>query len=46
MDECKSLATGTTMPKKVRYMGGLRGGPDVKLNVVSMSLDIGQPHQF
>ena len=35
--------TGQTMPKKLRYIAGLRGAPDVKMTVVSLELDIGQP---
>lgn len=34
------------MPKRVQYIGGLRGPPDVKLNVVNLSLNIGQPYEF
>ena len=41
-----AAAKATTMPKKVRYVGGLRGGPEVKMNVVSLELDLGQPHEF
>ena len=41
-----AVAKGTTMPQKKRYIGGLRGGPEVKMNVVSLALDIGQPHEF
>ena len=41
-----AAAKATTMPKKVRYVGGLRGGPEVKMNVVSLELDLGQPHDF
>lgn len=36
---------GQTMPKKLRYIAGMRGAPDVKMNVVSLELDIGQPYQ-
>lgn len=41
-----AVAKGTAMPQLKRYIGGLRGGPEVKMNVVSISLDVGQPHQF
>ena len=37
----------TAMPKKVRYVGGLRGAPaEAKMHVVSLELDLGQPHEF
>jgi len=39
-------AKGTAMPQKKRYIGGLRGGPEVKMNVVSLELDVGQPHEY
>jgi len=37
---------GTTMPQPKRYIGGVRGGPEATMNVVSLELDIGQPHEF
>ena len=36
---------GQTMPKKLQYVAGLRGAPNVKMNVVRLDLDLGQPHQ-
>lgn len=36
---------GQSMPKKLQYVRGLRGAPDVKMNVVRLDLDLGQPHQ-
>eukprot|EP00899_Mesostigma_viride_P011662 jgi/Mesvir1/20497/Mv12383-RA.1 len=35
---------GSTMPKKLRVVQGLRGAPTQKMNVVTLDLDIGQPH--
>ena len=33
--------------QKVRYVGGLRGAPaEAKMHVVSLELDLGQPHEF
>jgi len=37
---------GQSMPRKVKYVQGLRGGPDVQVNVVTLDLDLGQPHEF
>ncbi|CAD7701880.1 unnamed protein product [Ostreobium quekettii] len=37
---------GQCMPRRLRYVAGLRGGPDVKMRVVSLQLDVGQPHQY
>jgi hypothetical protein len=37
---------GQTMPKKLRYVAGLRGGPATRMNVVQLELDLGQPHQY
>ena len=38
---------GTAMPRKVRYVGGLRGNPEkAKMHVVDLDLDLGQPHEF
>ncbi|KXZ47973.1 hypothetical protein GPECTOR_31g335 [Gonium pectorale] len=36
---------GQSMPRKLQYVAGLRGAPDVKMNVVRLELDLGQPHQ-
>ncbi|KAG2482843.1 hypothetical protein HYH03_018280 [Edaphochlamys debaryana] len=36
---------GQAMPRKLQYVAGLRGAPDVKMNVVRLELDLGQPHQ-
>ncbi len=36
---------GQAMPRKLQYVAGLRGAPDVKMNVVRLDLDLGQPHQ-
>mmetsp|Transcript_16357 Transcript_16357/g.39999 ORF Transcript_16357/g.39999 Transcript_16357/m.39999 type:complete len:618 (-) Transcript_16357:1039-2892(-) len=41
-----AVAKGTTMPQPKRYIGGVRGGPEATMNVVSLELDIGQPHEF
>jgi len=38
---------GQAMPKKMRYVAGLRGNPvTLKMSVVSLELDLGQPHQL
>jgi len=37
---------GQSMPRKVQYVQGLRGGSDAQLNVVTLDLDLGQPHEF
>lgn len=38
---------GSTMPRKLRYVAGLRGAPErAKMRVVSLELDIGQTHQY
>ena len=40
------MEKATAMPKKVRYVGGLRGDPaEAKMHVVSLELDLGQPHE-
>mmetsp|Transcript_15175 Transcript_15175/g.39232 ORF Transcript_15175/g.39232 Transcript_15175/m.39232 type:complete len:636 (-) Transcript_15175:115-2022(-) len=36
---------GQTMTQKKRYIAGLRGSPATRMNIVSLDLDIGQPHQ-
>jgi hypothetical protein len=36
---------GQSMPQKKRYIAGLRGSPATRMNVVSLELDVGQPHQ-
>jgi len=36
---------GQTMVQKKRYIAGLRGSPATRMNIVSLDLDIGQPHQ-
>ncbi|KAF8063785.1 cfap206 [Scenedesmus sp. PABB004] len=36
------VAKGSAMPRKLRYVAGLRGPPGVKARVVSLELDIGQ----
>jgi hypothetical protein len=33
------------MVQKKRYIAGLRGSPATRMNIVSLDLDIGQPHQ-
>ena len=33
------------MPKKLQYVAGLRGSPTVKMNVIRLDMDLGQPHQ-
>ncbi len=40
------VTKGQAMPKKLRYVAGLRGAPGTKMNVVSLELELGQPHQF
>jgi hypothetical protein len=35
----------SSMPRTLRYVTGLRGPPEVKMKVVSLQLDLGQPHQ-
>lgn len=40
------LNKGQAMPKMLRYIAGLRGAPDVKMKVVSLELNLGQPHQY
>lgn len=38
---------GQAMPRRLRYVAGLRGAPaEAKMSVVSLELDLGQPHQF
>lgn len=37
---------GQSMPRKLRYVTGLRGAPTTKMAVVSLELDVGQPHEF
>ncbi|CAG9463382.1 unnamed protein product [Pedinophyceae sp. YPF-701] len=37
---------GQGMPKKLRYVAGLRGSNKTKMSVVNIDLDVGQPHQF
>ncbi|GLC52820.1 hypothetical protein PLESTB_000672100 [Pleodorina starrii] len=39
------VAKGQSMPHKLQYVAGLRGAADVKMNVVRLDLDLGQPHQ-
>ena len=41
-----AIDKGQSMPQKVQYVQGLRGGADKKLNVVNVELDVGQPHEF
>lgn len=42
-----AYSKGQSMPKKLRYMSGLRGDPiSMKFSVVSLELDLGQPHQL
>lgn len=36
---------GQTMPKKLRYITGLRGPPSTKMNIVKLDLELGQSHQ-
>lgn len=31
---------GSSVPKKLRYVTGLRGAPDTKMKVVSLELDV------
>ena len=37
---------GTTMPQKKMYVEGLRGPPDVRMKVVNVDLNLGQPHEY
>ncbi len=37
---------GQSMPKKMQYVAGLRGGPETKMKVIRIELDMGQPHQY
>jgi hypothetical protein len=37
---------GQAMPRKLQYVAGLRGPPSVKMAVVRLDLDLGQPHQY
>ncbi|GFR41820.1 hypothetical protein Agub_g2592 [Astrephomene gubernaculifera] len=39
------VSKGQSMPRKLQYVAGLRGAPDVKMNVVRLELELGQPHQ-
>ena len=39
------VTKGQSMPKKLQYVAGLRGAPNVKMNVVRLEMDLGQPHQ-
>jgi hypothetical protein len=35
------------MPKKLKYVSGLRGDPiSMKMSIVTLELDLGQPHQL
>lgn len=34
---------GSTMPRKLRYVGGLRGSPSRPLRVVTLDLALSQP---
>jgi hypothetical protein len=40
------VTKGQSMPKKLQYVAGLRGAPSVKMNVVRLEMDLGQPHQY
>lgn len=38
---------GQSMPKNLQYMAGMRGDPiSMQLRIVSLELDLGQPHQL
>lgn len=38
---------GQSMPRRLRYVSGLRGAPRAaRMAVVDVALDLGQPHQF
>mmetsp|Transcript_38483 Transcript_38483/g.53426 ORF Transcript_38483/g.53426 Transcript_38483/m.53426 type:complete len:624 (+) Transcript_38483:25-1896(+) len=41
-----AVQKGTTMPQKKMYIEGLRGPPDVRMNVVNVDLNMGQPHEY
>jgi hypothetical protein len=34
---------GSSMPRKLRFVGGLRGAPERPLRVLMLDLDLGQP---
>ena len=36
---------GTAMPRKLRYVAGLRGAPNTVMHVCDLKLDLGQPHE-
>ena len=40
-----AVAKATAMPQKKRFTRGIRGAPDVKMNVIEFDLDLGQPHE-
>jgi hypothetical protein len=45
--KCVQVNKGSSMPRKLRYVAGLRGAPETaKMKVVALELDIGQSHQF
>lgn len=39
-------AKGQAMPRRLRYVAGLRGAPGGAARVVDLQLDLGQPHQL
>lgn len=41
-----AAAKGTSMPKKLQYVAGLRGSAKAQMAVCRLELDIGQPHEF
>mmetsp|Transcript_14406 Transcript_14406/g.17463 ORF Transcript_14406/g.17463 Transcript_14406/m.17463 type:complete len:568 (-) Transcript_14406:619-2322(-) len=41
-----AVQKGTSMPQKKMYIAGLRGAPNVAMNVVTVDLDLGQPHEY
>ncbi|KAK3265369.1 hypothetical protein CYMTET_25941 [Cymbomonas tetramitiformis] len=41
-----AVQKGTSMPQKKMYIQGLRGAPGVRMNVVNVDMDLGQPHEF
>ena len=37
---CVQVNRGSSVPKKLRYVTGLRGAPDAKMKVVALELDV------
>ncbi|XRB04320.1 cilia- and flagella-associated protein 206 [Pycnococcus provasolii] len=41
-----AVSKGQTMVRPLRYIAGLRGAPDTRMEVVDVGLDVGQPHEL